>query len=146
MFTTLEHPLLSEGIQCFAVLRCWLLTVGIFLIPRLCCWETHCIMYSEDSAARFPLFPASPFVASYVIQCYPSLPNLHTSTLQTFTNSLLLPPTSPSLQLILCHTPSWALFYATTDLTKIMLGGSKSRNFEKLYLKLPLGARGGGMG
>jgi len=77
------------------------------------------------------------FVASYVIECYPSLPNLHTSTPQTFIIFLLLPPTSPSLPLIICHTPSQALFYATTSFTKITLEGSESRNFEKLYLKLP---------
>lgn len=94
-------------------------------------------MYAGDSAARFPLSPASLFVASYVIQCYPSLPNLHTSTLQTFTNFLLLPPASPSLPFIICHTASQALFYATTNLPKITLESSESRNFEKLYLKLP---------
>lgn len=86
-------------------------------------------MYSEDSAAGFPLSPVSSFVASYAIQCFLSLPNLHTSTLQTFTKFLLLPPTSPSLPLITCHTASQDLFYATTDLTKILLEGSKSRNF-----------------
>lgn len=110
----------------FTALRCWLLTVGIILIPRLCCWKTHCIMYSEDRAAKFPLSPASPFVASYVIQCHPSLPSLHTSTMQTFTNFLLLPPTSPSLPLmshsfsnfILCKH----LFYASIDLIKIVTG------------------------
>lgn len=98
-------------------------------------------MYSEDSAARFPFSSASSFMASYVIQCYPSLLNLYTSTLQAFTNFLLLLPTSPSLPLIMCHTPSQALFYATTDLTKITLEGRESRNFKKLYLKLPRGKK-----